>query len=161
MKILYIAAGALQRADGAFLVAKRPAGKPHAGLWEFPGGKIEADETPAQALVREFKEELDVTIDPHTAVPLTFVSEPVEDVFINMFFYLMPQWQGQPKALEGQELAWITPDDFADFRPHSLDGCNHIYDCLAAVQRAGDAAVVRAAVATAAYAPRYQTEGRK
>lgn len=111
MKTVLVSAIALFDADGRVLLTQRPPGKPMAGLWEFPGGKVEAGETPEAALRREIKEELDVEICERCAAPLTFVSHTYEDFHLLMMLYVCRKWEGIPKPLEGQNLTWKYPRD--------------------------------------------------
>lgn len=98
---------------GEVLLCERPAGKPWAGYWEFPGGKLEAAETPEAALVRELTEELAIQVAPADLTPLTFVSYPYPDFHLLMPLYLCRRWQGTVTAAEGQRLRWAKPDDMA------------------------------------------------
>ncbi len=98
---------------GEVLLCERPAGKPWAGYWEFPGGKLEAAETPEAALVRELTEELAITVAPGDLTPLTFVSYPYPNFHLLMPLYLCRRWQGAVTAAEGQRLRWAKPDDMA------------------------------------------------
>jgi 8-oxo-dGTP diphosphatase len=108
MRIVQVAAGALISQQGMVLVAERPAGKPMAGLWEFPGGKIEPDETPEAALTRELDEELGITItDPE---PLSFVSHAYEHFHLLMLLFAVRHWQGTPRPRLGQRLQWRAAD---------------------------------------------------
>lgn len=107
-RLLLVVAAALVRADGRVLVQQRPAGKHHGGLWEFPGGKIEAGEAPEAALVRELEEELGIRVDPADLAPLTFASEPRPDRHLVLLLYRATQWQGEPRAIEATELRWAT-----------------------------------------------------
>jgi len=92
------------------LITKRPEGKPLPGLWEFPGGKVEADETPEHALIRELKEELGVTVAPRSLSPLTFVSHAYAEFHLLMPVYACRCWQGAMVGNEGQELVWVRPE---------------------------------------------------
>jgi len=96
--------------DGSVLLARRPEGRELAGLWEFPGGKIEPAEQPEEALVRELEEELGVRVRREDLVPLTFVSHSYRDFHLLMPLYLCQVWEGKLTAKEGQELAWVDPD---------------------------------------------------
>jgi len=107
--IVIVAACALLNREGAVLIAKRPAGRPLAGLWEFPGGKVEAGEEPEEALVRELHEELGIGIAKGDLAPLTFASHAYPDFHLLMPVYLCRRWQGSVAAHEGQELLWVKP----------------------------------------------------
>jgi len=109
--IVIVAAAALVNGAGAVLIAKRPEGRPLAGLWEFPGGKIETGEEPEEGLVRELKEELGIEIAKGDLSPLTFASHAYPDFHLLMPVYLCRRWQGNVTANEGQELAWVRPDE--------------------------------------------------
>ena len=97
--------------SGRILLAQRPAGKSMAGLWEFPGGKVDKGETPEGALVRELSEELGIQVNESHLTPLTFVSHAYDDFHLFMPLYGCYRWQGTPTAQEGQTLAWVTPDE--------------------------------------------------
>jgi 8-oxo-dGTP diphosphatase len=114
-KIVLVAACALVDADGRVLIAKRPAGKPMAGLWEFPGGKVENDERPEQSLIRELNEELGITVRDACLAPLTFASHAYPDFHLLMPLYVCRRWEGTVTALEGQELAWVRPNRLRDY----------------------------------------------
>jgi len=109
-KHVLVAAAALIDADGRVLLAQRPTGKAMAGQWEFPGGKIEAGETPEQALIRELKEELGVDVTESCLAAIAFVSHDYDHFHLLMPLYAIRQWQGQPSAREGQTLAWASKD---------------------------------------------------
>jgi len=109
MKTILVAAVALVDADGRVLVSKRPEGKPLAGLWEFPGGKVEADERPETALIRELKEELAIDVTEACLAPLTFASHVYQDFHLLMPLYVCRRWKGLVRAAEGQELQWVKP----------------------------------------------------
>jgi 8-oxo-dGTP diphosphatase len=109
-KLVLVAACVFVDEAGAVLITKRPEGKPLAGLWEFPGGKVETGETPEHALVRELKEELGVDIAPDSLSPLTFVSHAYPAFHLLMPIYVCRHWQGVMAANEGQELAWVKPE---------------------------------------------------
>ena len=108
--IVIVAACALLDREGAVLLAKRPAGRPLAGLWEFPGGKVEAGEQPEEALIRELREELGIDIAKEDLTPLTFASHAYPDFHLLMPVYLCRRWRGHLTAHEGQELLWVRPD---------------------------------------------------
>lgn len=107
---LLVSAVALIDADGRVLMARRPEGKPLAGLWEFPGGKVHDDETPEAALVRELDEELGIDISQSCLAPLTFASHAYEHFHLIMPLYVCRVWQGQVTAREGQALKWLAPN---------------------------------------------------
>ena len=113
MKTVLVSAVALFDADGRVLLTQRPEGKSMAGLWEFPGGKIEPGELPEAALSREMREELGIEICERCASPLTFVSHPYEDFHLLMMLYICRKWEGIPTPLEGQKLTWKYPRDMA------------------------------------------------
>lgn len=107
--LLFVAAAALVDADGRVLVQQRPAGKPMAGLWEFPGGKIERGETPERALVRELREELALDVEEACLAPATFASESLRERHLLLLLYLCRRWRGMPSPLAAQALAWKRP----------------------------------------------------
>ena len=111
MKIILVSAGALIDPDGRVLLAQRPAGKSMAGLWEFPGGKVEAGETPEDALVRELHEELGIETWSSCLAPLTFASHTYDDFHLLMPLYACRKWDGIVQGKEGQELAWVRAQD--------------------------------------------------
>ena len=115
MKLLTVAACALVDTDGRVLLAQRPAGKPMAGLWEFPGGKVETGERPEQTLIRELKEELGILINEACLAPLTFASHAYPDFHLLMPLYVCRRWEGTPMALEGQQLAWVRVNRLRDY----------------------------------------------
>jgi 8-oxo-dGTP diphosphatase len=106
---------ALVDADGRVLLAERPAGKPMAGLWEFPGGKVRAGETPEAALIRELKEELGIDVTASCLAPFTFASHGYEDFHLLMPLYVCRRWQGVVSPHEGQRLTWVRPERLADY----------------------------------------------
>ena len=115
MKVVLVAACALIDADGRVLLAQRPEGKPMAGLWEFPGGKIEAGERPEQSLIRELREELDITVSEPCLAPLTFASHSYPYFHLLMPLYVCRRWEGTVAAKEGQALAWVRPNRLRDY----------------------------------------------
>ncbi len=112
--VVVVAAVALIDADGRVLLARRPPGKAMAGLWEFPGGKLRADETPEAALVRELAEELGLDITESCLAPLTFASHSYEDFHLLMALFVARVWKGKARPAEGQELKWVFPEDMGD-----------------------------------------------
>lgn len=113
--ILLVAAAALVDADGRVLLARRPAGKAMAGLWEFPGGKVKAGELPEQALIRELHEELGIDTRRSCLAPVAFASHGYEDFHLLMPLFACRVWQGTLTPREGQELAWVRPARLADY----------------------------------------------
>ena len=111
MKRLLVCAVALIDSDGRLLMAKRPEGKTLAGLWEFPGGKVEEGERPEAALIRELKEELGIDVTESCLAPLTFASHAYADFHLLMPLYVCRRWRGIPRGLEGQELKWVQAKD--------------------------------------------------
>ncbi len=114
-KVVLVAACALVDADGRVLLAERPPGKTMAGLWEFPGGKIEAGETPEQSLIRELKEELGIVVSEACLAPLTFASHAYPDFHLLMPLYICRRWEGMVTPLDGQKLAWVKPNKLRDY----------------------------------------------
>ena len=106
-RIVLVAAVALIDPDGRVLLAERPEGKPMAGLWEFPGGKVEPGETPEGCLIRELHEELGIGTWASCLAPLTFASHAYPDFHLLMPLYACRKWQGQPLSREGQRLTWV------------------------------------------------------
>ena len=115
VKLVLVAACALVDTDGRVLIAQRPAGRPMAGLWEFPGGKVEAGERPEDTLMRELKEELGIVVDEACLAPLTFASHSYPQFHLLMPLYVCRRWQGTAMALEGQKLAWVRPNRLRDY----------------------------------------------
>jgi 8-oxo-dGTP diphosphatase len=115
VKTVLVAACALIDPDGRVLLAQRPAGKPMAGLWEFPGGKVEAGERPEQTLIRELKEELAIVVNEACLAPLTFASHSYPDFHLLMPLYVCRRWQGTVTAQEGQMLVWVRPNKLRDY----------------------------------------------
>jgi len=119
---LFVVAVALADAQGRVLLAQRPKGKDMEGLWEFPGGKVDPGETPEAALVREIKEELDLSLDPANLGPLTFASHVYPRFHLFMPLYLCRSFQGTLRAMEGQAFAWVAPENFKDYPMPPADG---------------------------------------
>lgn len=114
-RILLVAACALVDADGRVLLAERPAGKTLAGLWEFPGGKVEPGETPEETLVRELAEELGIETKIPCLAPLTFASHGYESFHLLMPLYVCRRFEGTAHGREGQRLKWVRPRDMRDY----------------------------------------------
>jgi 8-oxo-dGTP diphosphatase len=115
VKVLLVSAVALIDADGRVLLAQRPEGKSLAGLWEFPGGKVEPAETPETALIRELHEELGIDTHASCLAPLTFASHSYPDFHLLMPLFVCRRWQGTPQAREGQTLAWVRAAALRDY----------------------------------------------
>jgi 8-oxo-dGTP diphosphatase len=115
MKIVLVSAVALIDVDGRVLLAQRPEGKSMAGLWEFPGGKVEVGETPEAALIRELQEELGIDTKASCLAPLAFASHSYEAFHLLMPLYACRRWQGTVMPLEGQRLAWVRPNALRDY----------------------------------------------
>lgn len=107
--LLLVAAAALVDADGRVLLQQRPEGKAMAGLWEFPGGKVEAGETPEHTLIRELKEELDIDVTEACLSPLSFASHGYETFHLLMPLFVCRRWSGAVRAVEAAALAWVRP----------------------------------------------------
>ncbi len=113
--ILMVPALALVDADGRVLLAQRPPGKAMAGLWEFPGGKIEPGETPEAALIREIDEELGINTKQSCLAPVSFASHDYEAFHLVLLLYICRRWQGRPEPREGGELAWVRPSQLRNY----------------------------------------------
>ena len=113
--IVLVSAVALVDRDGRVLLAQRPDGRSMAGLWEFPGGKVEPGETPEAALVRELREELAIETWGSCLAPLTFASHGYDGFHLLMPLFACRKWHGTPMATEGQTLAWVRPRDMRDY----------------------------------------------
>lgn len=114
-RILLVAACALVDSDGRVLLAQRPEGKQLAGLWEFPGGKVEPGETPEETLIRELQEEIGITTKVACLAPLTFASHTYDDFHLLMPLYVCRRFEGIARGLEGQTLKWVRPKDMRDY----------------------------------------------
>jgi 8-oxo-dGTP diphosphatase len=115
MKLLLVTAAALIDADGRVLLAQRPEGKTLAGLWEFPGGKLDPGEPPEAALIRELEEELGIKVEEPCLAPLTFASYAYPDFHLLMPLYVCRRWQGFVTPREGQALKWVWPRDLRNY----------------------------------------------
>ncbi len=113
--ILLVAACALVDVDNRILLAQRPEGKSMAGLWEFPGGKVERGETPEEALIRELGEELGISVKAPCLAPLTFASHPYADFHLLMPLYICRKWQGFVQPKEGQAIAWVRKHKLREY----------------------------------------------
>ncbi|AIQ93381.1 MULTISPECIES: (deoxy)nucleoside triphosphate pyrophosphohydrolase [Methylobacterium] len=114
LRLLLVVAVALVDVDGRVLVSERPAGKQLAGLWEFPGGKVEPGERPEQTLIRELAEELGIRVEEPCLAPLTFASHAYSDFHLLMPLYVCRRWTGTPRPMEGQALKWVRPKALRD-----------------------------------------------
>ncbi|KQT49288.1 NTP pyrophosphohydrolase [Methylobacterium sp. Leaf456] len=114
IRLVLVVAAALVDADGRVLMAQRPEGKALAGLWEFPGGKVEAGERPEETLIRELAEELGIAVREPCLAPLTFASHAYPDFHLLMPLYICRRWEGIPQSREGQALRWQRPGALRD-----------------------------------------------
>ena len=132
LKLTLVVACALIDADRRVLIAQRPEGKSMAGLWEFPGGKVEAGERPEQTLIRELHEELGVTVAEPCLAPLTFASHGYESFHLLMPLYICRRWEGMVTPREGQQLAWVRATKLRDYPmpPADLPLIPHLEDLL-------------------------------
>ena len=121
MKVVLVSAVALIDRDGRVLLAQRPAGKPMAGLWEFPGGKVEQGETPEAALIRELKEELGIDTWSSCLAPLTFASHAYDAFHLLMPLFACRKWEGIVQGREGQALAWVKAKDLQQYPMPAAD----------------------------------------
>ena len=121
VKLVLVAACALVDSDGRVLLTERPAGKTMAGLWEFPGGKVEAGERPEETLIRELKEELGIVVQEACLAPLAFASHGYADFHLLMPLYVCRRWEGMVTAKEGQRLAWVRPNRLRDYKMPPAD----------------------------------------
>jgi 8-oxo-dGTP diphosphatase len=115
IRLILVVACALIDEDGRVLIAQRPSGKAMAGLWEFPGGKMEAGERPEQALIRELLEELAITVREPCLAPFTFASHTYPNFQLLMPLYLCRRWEGTPAAREHSALKWVRPRDLSQY----------------------------------------------
>ena len=120
-KIVLVAACALIDADRRVLIAQRPEGKPMAGLWEFPGGKVEQGETPEETLIRELQEELGIVTQVPCLAPLTFASHAYDDFHLLMPLYICRRYEGIARGLEGQAVKWVRTRDLRDYPMPAAD----------------------------------------
>jgi 8-oxo-dGTP diphosphatase len=121
VRVVLVVACALIDADRRILLAQRPPGRTLAGLWEFPGGKLEAGERPEQALIRELAEELGITVAEACLAPLTFASHAYPDFHLLMPLYVCRRWEGIVTPREGQNLAWVRPNRLRDYEMPPAD----------------------------------------
>ncbi len=131
-KIVLVAACALVDIDGRVLLAQRPEGKSMAGLWEFPGGKIEHGERPEETLIRELKEELGITVREDCLAPLTFASHSYPDFHLLMPLYVCRRWEGMIAPTEGQRITWVKPNRLRDYEmpPADIPLVSHLMSLL-------------------------------
>jgi len=130
--VLLVAACALVDPDGRVLIARRPEGKSMAGLWEFPGGKVEPGELPEATVIRELKEELGIDVTEACLAPLTFASHGYEEFHLLMPLYVCRRWEGSVTAQEGQEVKWVRPVRLRDYPmpPADIPLISHLADLL-------------------------------
>ncbi len=130
--VVLVVACALVDVDGRVLIARRPEGKAMAGLWEFPGGKVEPDERPERALIRELREELGIDVTEACLAPLTFASHGYPDFHLLMPLYVCRRWKGEIRPAEGQQMAWVKPNRLRDYPMPAADVplIAHLVDAL-------------------------------
>jgi 8-oxo-dGTP diphosphatase len=121
VKLVLVAACALIDEDARVLLTRRPPGKPMAGLWEFPGGKVDSGETPEAALVRELHEELGISVPVKCLAPLTFASHSYETFHLLMPLYICRRWDGEIEPREGQEIAWVRANRLSAYEMPPAD----------------------------------------
>ena len=131
-KLTLVVACALIDADKRVLIAQRPEGKPLAGLWEFPGGKVEPGERPEQTLIRELREEIGIAVKEACLAPLTFASHAYDDFHLVMPLYICRRWDGEVTAREAQRLAWVRANKLRDYPmpPADIPLIPHLIDLL-------------------------------
>jgi 8-oxo-dGTP diphosphatase len=132
IKLTLVVACALVDADKRVLIARRPQGKALAGLWEFPGGKVERGERPEQTLIRELHEEIGINVKADCLAPLTFASHAYDDFHLLMPLYICRRWDGEVIAREGQQLAWVRANKLRDYQmpPADIPLIPHLIDLL-------------------------------
>jgi 8-oxo-dGTP diphosphatase len=132
IKLTLVVACALVDPDNRVLIAQRPQGKALAGLWEFPGGKLEPGERPEATLIRELHEEIGITVREACLAPLTFASHAYDDFHLLMPLYICRRWEGNVVAREGQDLAWVRANKLRDYKmpPADLPLIPHLIDLL-------------------------------
>jgi 8-oxo-dGTP diphosphatase len=132
MRLLLVVAAAIVDKDGRVLLTQRPEGKQLAGLWEFPGGKLDSGERPEPALIRELKEELGIDVSESCLAPLTFASHRYEDFHLLMPLYVLRRWKGFVEGREGQNMAWIRPQEMRQYPmpPADLPLIPHLIELL-------------------------------
>ena len=132
IKLTLVVACALVDADKRVLIARRPEGKTLAGLWEFPGGKVERGERPEATLIRELHEEIGITVKADCLAPLTFASHAYDDFHLLMPLYICRRWDGEVTAREGQQLAWVRANKLRDYQmpPADIPLIPHLIDLL-------------------------------
>jgi 8-oxo-dGTP diphosphatase len=121
VRLVLVAACALIDPDGRVLIAQRPQGKSMAGLWEFPGGKVEPGERPEQSLIRELREELGIVVKEECLAPLTFASHLYPDFYLLMPLYVCRRWEGIVEAREQQALKWVRPNELRNYPMPAAD----------------------------------------
>ena len=121
VRLVLVAACALIDEDGRVLLTRRPPGKPMAGLWEFPGGKVDSGETPEAALIRELHEELGISVPVKCITPLTFASHGYETFHLLMPLYICRRWDGEIEPREGQEIAWVRASKLSAYEMPPAD----------------------------------------
>ena len=120
-RLVLVVACALIDPDGRVLIAQRAPGKNMGGLWEFPGGKVEAGETPEETLIRELREELGIAVKEACLAPFTFASHAYPDFHLLMPLYVCRRWEGTPQALEHSALKWVRPRDMGQYQMPPAD----------------------------------------